>query len=378
MKTEKGIMSVSGGDRLSPQALLAMFFLALQFGVQPILSKRYTPPSVCRSSVILVQEGVKFILASIMLFATGEYKSAVSGWSLASWISVAGIPAALYSVQNLAALLAYQHIDALTFCVLNQTKILSAALCCYIVIGRRQSKAQLFSLFLLLASALVIEKVISLDTFSKRTESVQDDLSIFQIVYKVFTSTDDNNDSNHSRRLTHGVIPVLFASLLSGLAGAISQKSLQGGGRNSYFFTMELCIASTVFLTTTLYSSNDGKLIAQHGFFHNWEIQTFIPVFVNAAGGIIVGVVTKYAGSVRKGFALIFGLLLSGVLQAGSDGVSTEQVLGGILASFSLWMHITNPYISTDVTVSSCTRTTKVSSTVQITPKKTRKARKED
>jgi len=63
-----------------------------------------------------------------------------------------------------------------------------------------------------------------------------------------------------------------------------------------------------------------------------------------------VGLVTKHAGSVRKGFALIFGLLLSGVFQAGGAGIRTHQVAGGLLAATSLWMHTMHPYKPAPVT----------------------------
>jgi|AntRauTorckE5430_2_1112549.scaffolds.fasta_scaffold06326_2 UDP-sugar transporter A1/2/3 len=43
---------------------------------------------------------------------------------------------------------------------------------------------------------------------------------------------------------------------------------------------------------------------------------TIISILINGAVGIMVGLVTKYAGNVKKGFAMIFRLLLSGVLQA--------------------------------------------------------------
>lgn len=141
-----------------------------------------------------------------------------------------------------------------------------------------------------------------------------------------------------------GVIPVLTASFLSGLAGALSQKSLQTMGRNSYLFTMELCAASiVVLLSSLLLNSSDAKVIREKGFFHNWTSLTWIPVVTNALGGIIVGLVTKYAGSVRKGFALIFGLLISGILQSKGEGITSEQVVGGIFAATSLWMHCSFP-----------------------------------
>ena len=78
-----------------------------------------------------------------------------------------------------------------------------------------------------------------------------------------------------------------------------------------------------------------------------WTGHTFIPVFTNALGGIVVGLVTKYAGSVRKGFALIFGMVLTGTVQSIIEGVplSSAQMVGGILAALSLWMHVTNPHI---------------------------------
>lgn len=80
-----------------------------------------------------------------------------------------------------------------------------------------------------------------------------------------------------------------------------------------------------------------------------WTWKTWIPIITNASGGIVVGLVTKKEGAVRKGFALIFGLLLSGILQnwfwsSEDDGkVTSEQMVGGILAGLSLWLHSSFP-----------------------------------
>ena len=51
-------------------------------------------------------------------------------------------------------------------------------------------------------------------------------------------------------------------------------------------------------------------------FFSNRTQQTFIPVVANAIDGTLLGLLTKHAGSVRKGFALIIGLLQTGLFQA--------------------------------------------------------------
>lgn len=127
---------------------------------------------------------------------------------------------------------------------------------------------------------------------------------------------------------------------------------------------MELCVASTIVMLASMLKSEDGERIRTRGFFDGWTRKTFVPIVTNAAGGIIVGLVTKYAGAVKKGFALIFGLLLSGIVQAfmaekgGGDGVvngdgggssgsggrvTREQLVGGSLAALSLWMHSAYP-----------------------------------
>jgi len=68
--------------------------------------------------------------------------------------------------------------------------------------------------------------------------------------------------------------------------------------------------------------------------------------------------VTKYAGSVRKGFALIFGILLSGIAQTiwqPETRIRPEQIAGGILAAISLYLHATNPPMSSSSTTSNKT-----------------------
>lgn len=323
-----------------------MLLLAVQFGLQPILTRRFTPPDITRSTVVLIQELVKGLLALSMMQITGSTKSALNGWSVRTWISVAAVPAVLYAIQNMAALVAYQNLDALTFNVLNQTKTLSAALCCYFVMGRKQSLTQILALLLLLLSALIMEGIVSVHWV----------WGMLSHVGGPRKSGNDPGEDNFAsatawdaKHYTHGVAPILLASFISGLAGALSQSNLQstaGGGRNPYLFSLELCVASILVLTASLAISTDGQHVLREGFWQGWTLPTFIPIVVNSVGGILVGLVTKYAGSVRKGFALIFGILVSGLIQAGLQpdvGVTQEQILGGVVAAISLYLHAMYP-----------------------------------
>lgn len=326
----------------SRKAIVYMGLLAIQFGIQPLLVRRFTAPSTIKSTVVLTQEIFKFGIAYAAYFSTTrqEHRSQeLSTLSVKTWVAMAGVPAFLYTIQNLASLLAYQNLEALTFNVINQTKNLSAALCCYLIMGKKQSRVQAFSLMLLLVSALVIEKVLSLQTIVSGVFGRGGVLSFGAL----------RSMASSSRHVTHGVLPLLLASLISGLAGALTQKNLQGEAskmtkpRNAYLFSMELTAASAIVLLLSLLVSSDGRKIIELGFFHGWTASSLIPVFTNSVGGILVGLVTKHAGSVRKGFALIFGILLSGLIQAGSAGLSMAQIVGGVLAATSLWLHATHP-----------------------------------
>jgi hypothetical protein len=78
-KTKSATGSTSSSPALDRKALFYMFLLALQFGVQPVLTRRYTPPGITSSTVILAQEVVKFGIAFFMLRVSGSTSEAISG-----------------------------------------------------------------------------------------------------------------------------------------------------------------------------------------------------------------------------------------------------------------------------------------------------------
>mmetsp|Transcript_23390 Transcript_23390/g.53383 ORF Transcript_23390/g.53383 Transcript_23390/m.53383 type:complete len:130 (+) Transcript_23390:244-633(+) len=102
----------SGGGGLTPKALFYMSLLAVQFGLQPILTQRYIPAGSDTKLIVIVMEFSKIILGSTMLTigsargqaGEGGWAKAFDGWSIKSWFTVAGVPAVLYSIQNLLAL----------------------------------------------------------------------------------------------------------------------------------------------------------------------------------------------------------------------------------------------------------------------------------
>jgi solute carrier family 35 (UDP-sugar transporter), member A1/2/3 len=57
--------SSSNSNQLSYKALFFMALLSIQFGIQPIVTKRYTSPNIIKSTVIFMQEIAKLCLGIV-------------------------------------------------------------------------------------------------------------------------------------------------------------------------------------------------------------------------------------------------------------------------------------------------------------------------
>lgn len=72
-------MVASVTPAMNQRAITLMLLLALQSGMQPILTQKFTAERICLSTVVLIQEVLKFILALIMLLLDGSFRQAISG-----------------------------------------------------------------------------------------------------------------------------------------------------------------------------------------------------------------------------------------------------------------------------------------------------------
>ena len=345
-----------------------MILLALQFAVQPILTKKFAPKgTLIRSTYVLAQDLTRIGMTALLLTLTGSWTVAVQHWTWKTALWTAGVPSVLYMLQNYCSLMAYQNLAPLAYNVLNQTKTLSAALFCFLLMGQRQSGPQMVALGILLLSALVMENVVQLPSSLTKQAQQQpgnesdadnnDDSSTKDDKPYDTSSTAAAASTNSQQRRMHildGVVPVLAASLISGLAGAWIQRALQTGrgSSNSLFLTLQLSALSACFWIASLQMpfSPDRQRASEVGSWTTgWTAYTWLPILSNSAGGLLVGLVTKFSGVVPKGFALIAGMFLSGILQnavAGESRVAAHQWVGGILAAVSVYLHAAFPAVA--------------------------------
>lgn len=106
-------------------AVVYCSLLALQFGLQPLIASRLTPPGVSKSSIVIATEITKIIIAAVTLMgeSSEERKQLFRSWNFIDSLKAAAIPATLYAIQNLAVQYGYVLLDSMTFNLLNQTKV---------------------------------------------------------------------------------------------------------------------------------------------------------------------------------------------------------------------------------------------------------------
>ena len=338
-------LSVIGGaayntvstDVLTPAAITSMILLAFQYTSQPPITRRFLDSRTNKKAVTLVEEIFKIGIALTFFLSCGKdvVAAELAGWTLKSSLLLAGLPACLYATQGVLTYLGYQNTDSITFNGLNQTKTLSAALWCYLLMGKRQSLVQMVALAILFFSALLFNGTLSFSGLFNRN-SKENPIA---------------EEAAHKTSLSKGVLPCVGAAFISGLAGALSQKGVQvagGKGRNAYLYTMELGLYSSIALITSMFATKNGRQALgdeEGGIFKYWTFGSFIPVAVRALGGILTALVHKHAGATRKGFALILGLIMTGICQSVVEGekLSTDELSAMVLVILSSYLHITFP-----------------------------------
>lgn len=322
--------------------------LALQFGLQPLLFRRFVPARLSRFSLIVATEVFKIVIAAVSFVALPqkELRRMWSNWSVTQSLRAVAPPAVIYAVQNLLIQASFKHgINPMLFNLLNQTKTLSAAFWIYVIIGKGQSTIQIFALLLLLASAVILNldsmSVVSTSPEESSLEQTAGDDS--SLLYSVYAALFSSNNV--------AVVCVVAASMLSGLSAALTQMILSKES-NSLLVSAQLAVYGLIFLMAKeiAWENCDKALLSSVALVlddlaSGWDRWALLPVLSSAAGGILIGLVMQNAGSIMKGFALIFGLLFTGLAQwvVDGEGLTVNHWVALLLVSLSIYLHTSFP-----------------------------------
>lgn len=308
----------------STKAILFCSLLALQFGLQPLIASRFINRSISKSSIVFGTELEKIFIAivSISTSPSAVQEKIWKEFTVSSSLFLVALPATLYTIQNVMIQYSYSFIDSMTFNILNQTKTIWAAIWLFAILGQKQSYLQMVALVLLLLSAIILN-----------------------------TNFESISSSTQGENYHLGVLLVLGASAISGLSGTLTQRALKS--RQSVFCSAELAVYSLFLLLAA--DAYNGKGLSVVGMFGGWDWRTLVPVTTNALGGIIIGLVTKYAGGVRKGFALIAGILVTAFAQWAVEGhpLLPKHWMALVLVCISVYLHSKYPPAKEPVTAGS-------------------------
>lgn len=197
------------------------------------------------------------------------------------------IPASLYALQNNLAFYALNNLDPATFQVAYQLKILTTAIFSVLLVHKRIRRKQWLALLLLFIG-----------------------VSLVQLPSK----SDNKHDEPIGKNRLLGLLSVVICCMSSGFSGVYFERLIKLNAKQSLWIRNFQLAIFCLIISAIGMLYQDYKAIRLHGFFQGYSITTWLVVFLQAFGGLIVATVVKHADNVLKGFATSISIILSTLL----------------------------------------------------------------
>jgi len=329
---------------------ICMALVALQVGLQPVVTRLCVNESVSARSLVLAENAVTLVL-SLSLTKPDAFLE----WSAAESLMLAGPPALIYSLRSLFKQGAYRRCDGVTFNIINQTKTVFCAVAAWFLLGEGQTPRQCLALFCAVAAGALL---IVPDSTLKRLlgGSSGSDNGALESSSKVAPGAISGaagkdgaasvSENLQAAVVASGLALAIATAVCSGLAAALSQLAFRRvGARPSTLFTFELALwgaplaavlGSVGRVGSPATSTGDSKALLQ-----GWRLRTIAPVALQSVGGILVGAVVKAHGGVAMGLCTIVGIAVSAAADAAimRRRPSLRQAFAGALAASSIVAH---------------------------------------
>ncbi|XP_030767753.1 UDP-N-acetylglucosamine transporter isoform X2 [Sitophilus oryzae] len=224
------------------------------------------------------------------------------------------VPSFVYLIQNNLLYVSASHLDAATYQVTYQLKILTTAMFSVFILRRSLLKTQWLSLLTLIIGVVLVQLAQS--------------------------SEHSNSKNAEGQNKFIGSMAALTACALSGFAGVYFEKILKGSDVTVWMRNVQLSLCSIPlgWLSCYLY---DGQLISEKGFFFGYDKFVNYLIVLQAGGGLIVAVVVKYADNILKGFATSLAIVISciGSIYLFGFVLSFQFVIGAGFVIFSIFLY---------------------------------------
>ncbi|KAG7395613.1 hypothetical protein PHYBOEH_003413 [Phytophthora boehmeriae] len=230
------------------------------------------------------------------------------------------VPAMLYVVQNNLQYVAVSNLDAATFQVTYQLKILTTAIFSVVLLRKTVLPTQWGAIVTLMMGVALVQLDEDAASPANADQTVQ--------------ST------------TKGLLAVVAACVCSGFAGVYFEKILKGAGSKTSLWerNVQMCFLGLALSGGGLVY-NDFASIMSRGFFYGYRPVVWAAICMSAFGGLLTAVVVKYADNILKAFATSIAVVLSVIMSIFVfDKMPTGQfVVGAILVNGSVYAYSRAP-----------------------------------
>lgn len=227
------------------------------------------------------------------------------------------VPSFVYIVQNNLLYVSASHLDAATYQVTYQLKILTTAMFTVLILRRSLLHLQWGALVILLAGVVMVQ------------------LAHTDMPYL---------PSGFEQNRLIGFCAALSACVLSGFAGIYFEKILKGSDISVWMRNVQLSFLSLPFglFTCLIY---DGTRIRNNGYFFGYDTFVWYLVALQAGGGLVVAMVVKYADNILKGFATSLAIVISCIASVYlfDFHITLQFMLGASLVICSIFMYSHKP-----------------------------------
>nr|XP_054751930.1 UDP-galactose translocator-like [Lytechinus pictus] len=245
------------------------------------------------------------------------------------------IPSVIYMIQNNLLFIAVSNLNAATFQVTYQLKILTTALFSLIMLKKTLSSLQWFALVLLFIGVAIVQMQPG-DPSKEATDSTTAEQSPMK-----------------------GLIAILLSCLSSGFAGVYFEKILKGSQGSIWLRNIQLGLFGSLTGILGIWLK-DGSEVIEKGFFFGYTKYVILVIALQAFGGLLVAVVVKYADNILKGFATSFSIIISTVFSVYLFGllINIQFCLGAGLVIFAIYLYSLPKPVNTQPVVSEMIKTT--------------------
>uniref|UniRef100_A0A914MBS0 Uncharacterized protein n=1 Tax=Meloidogyne incognita TaxID=6306 RepID=A0A914MBS0_MELIC len=318
----------------------SLFVLVVQNTSQVLLMRYATTrnpsinPPFLKTVAVFFNEIVKFFTSLILFFLiTGNNKKAfclIKKHFFTNFLDTlkVGIPAFIYVIQNFLLYVAVENLDAGTYMVTYQLKILTTAIFTVLILKRKLSIQQWISLIVLIFGVAIVQisanknkqQLINNNNLNTTTIINLNNLNLTNFVLnntnkEILTNSSSSSSSSlpHHQHIQNpfiGFISIIIACILSGFAGIYLEKILKSNDVSIWLRNTQLAFLSIPIGLFVIWV-NDSEKVRIKGFMQGFDLIVWMAVLLQALGGLVVAIVIKYADNILKAFGTSVSIVVA-------------------------------------------------------------------